>query len=97
MTLASILLFSLMAVPVASLAQTPEFVQGRSMAATCVGCHGGKAAQVSLAGVSRDELLQKLKAFKAGTRPATVMHQISRGYSEAQLVAVATYFSAQKK
>ncbi len=71
--------------------------QARSMAATCVGCHSGQSGQVSLAGVSRDELIQKLQAFKAGTRPATVMKQISQGYSDTQLTAVVAYFSTQKK
>jgi hypothetical protein len=27
----------------------------------------------------------QLKAFKSGTRPATVMHQLSKGYSDAQI------------
>jgi sulfide dehydrogenase cytochrome subunit len=41
--------------------------------------------------------LTQLKAFKAGTRPATVMHQLSKGYSDAQIEQIAAYFAAQKK
>ena len=33
----------------------------------------------------------------AVTRPATVMHQLSKGYSDAQIEVIATYFAAQKK
>ena len=33
--------------------------------------------------------------FKRGARPATVMHQIARGYTEAQIGLIAGYFAAQ--
>ena len=74
----------------------------RALAATCAQCHGtdGQAvagqAMVRLAGQPRDYLLAQLLAFRAGQRPATVMHQISRGYSAEQLDEVAAYFAAQK-
>jgi len=45
----------------------------------------------------REYLVTQLKAFKAGTRPATVMHQLSKGYSDAQIEQISTYFAAQKK
>ena len=51
---------------------------------------------VRLAGQPKDYLLAQLLAFRAGQRPATVMHQISRGYSPEQLAEVAAYFAAQK-
>ena len=75
----------------------------RSLAATCANCHGtdGKAAQgatlVSIAGMDKNYLVTQLKAFKSGARPATVMHQISKGYSDAQIETLAGYFAAQKK
>ena len=50
----------------------------------------------ALAGVEKDKLLQKLRDFRSGAKPATIMHQISRGYTEAQLELVAAYFAAQK-
>lgn len=74
----------------------------RNLAATCAGCHGtnGKVVPGSgneaLAGVEKDKLLQKLRDFRSGAKPATIMHQISRGYTEAQLELVAVYFAAQK-
>eukprot|EP01031_Cornospumella_fuschlensis_P004145 gene4145-5188_t len=35
-----------------------------------------------------------MAAFKSGARTATVMHQISKGYNDAQIQALAGYFSA---
>ena len=51
---------------------------------------------VRLAGRPKDAMLTQLLAFRSGQRPATVMHQITRGYSPEQLDAVATYFAAQQ-
>lgn len=75
----------------------------KSLAATCANCHGtnGKAVEGSsvgsLAGLDRAYHIAQMKAFKTGTRPATVMHQLSKGYSDAQIEVLATYFAAQKK
>lgn len=74
----------------------------RSLAATCAQCHGteGRAVQgeamIRLAGQPREYLLTQLMAFRTGDRKATIMHQITRGYSEAQLEALAAYFAAQR-
>ena len=35
--------------------------------------------------------------FKAGRKPATIMHQLAKGYTDEQIVAIAGYFAAQKK
>ena len=74
----------------------------RSLAATCAHCHGtdGRAVEgealIRLAGQPRDYLLTQLMAFRTGDRKATIMHQITRGYSEQQLESLAAYFAAQK-
>lgn len=86
-----------------SVAQTngTDPLQVRSWAAGCSNCHGtqGRAepGNESLAGVNKDELVKKMQDFKTGRRPATVMHQLAKGYSDDQIVAIAAYFSAQKK
>ena len=71
----------------------------RNLAATCANCHGTNGHSAggmdSLAGESRDRIMQKLLAFKSGERPATIMHQIARGYSDEQLALIAGYFAAQ--
>lgn len=74
----------------------------RDLAATCANCHGTDGRPVpgsgseTLAGMEKDKLMQKLRDFRAGARPATIMHQISRGYTEAQLEMIAAYFAARK-
>lgn len=72
--------------------------QTRVWAAACASCHGtdGRAqpGMASLAG--RTDLQKILLEYKAGTRPATLMHQISKGYTDEQLGQIADYFAAQK-
>ena len=79
----------------------PDPLQVRSWAAACANCHGtGGHAQPGtepLAGADKDELLKKLLDFKRGARPATIMNQLSKGYSDEQLAAIAAWFAAQKK
>ena len=80
-----------------------EALYVKSLAATCANCHGtnGRAVEgssvVSIAGLDKAYMIAQMKAFKAGTRPATIMHQLSKGYSDAQIETLATYFAAQKK
>ncbi len=73
----------------------------RSMAASCSACHGtdGRAqpGMESLAGANKDDMVKKMRDFKTGRKPATIMHQLSKGYSDEQIVAIAGYFAAQKK
>lgn len=75
--------------------------QVRVWAAACANCHGtdGRAqpGNESLAGKDKDEMVQKLMDFKSGRRPATLMHQLTKGYSDEQLAQIAAYFAAQKK
>jgi cytochrome c553 len=84
-------------------AQTPDALYVRSLAANCSNCHGthGRAVPTSavpgLAGMPREYMLRQLQAFRDGTRPATVMHQITKGFTPAQLEQIAGYFAAQPK
>ena len=79
-------------------AQDPDL--GRNLAATCANCHGTDGHSVggteSLAGVPRDTLLRKLDAFSRGEKPATIMHQIAKGYTPEQLTLIAEHFAAQR-
>ena len=78
-----------------------DALQVRSWAAACANCHGtGGHAQPgneSLAGANKDEMLKKLMDFKSGAKPATIMHQLAKGYSDEQLAAITAWFAAQKK
>lgn len=84
------------------LASTPAISAGARLAATCVACHGTAGAThgntlPALAGQPRETLLAALLAFKAGTREATIMTQLAKGYTDEQLALLASYFAAQQK
>ena len=71
---------------------------GQRLYASCAGCHGtqGEAALGTvppLAGQKADALLAALRAYKDGTRSATIMQQVAKGYSDAQLALVAGYLA----
>ncbi|MEI6383262.1 MAG: c-type cytochrome [Betaproteobacteria bacterium] len=75
--------------------------QVRSWAAGCANCHGtnGQAqpGMETLAGANKDDTIRKMSDFKAGRRTATIMHQLAKGYSDDEIVAIATYFASQKR
>ena len=74
----------------------------RNMASACAICHGtdGRAATkdvVPLAGLPAAHIASQMRAFRDGQRPATVMHQIAKGYNDQQIDALAAWFAAQKR
>ena len=73
----------------------------RGMAATCANCHGTDGRSVGtvqgLAGADKNYLVQQMQDFKAGKRPATIMQQIAKGFTDTQTEQIAAYFAAQKK
>ena len=85
----------------AGLVQAQDATQVRSWAAACANCHGtdGRAqpGMEALAGANKDDIVKKMLDFKAGRKPATIMHQLAKGYSDEQITAIAGYFAAQKK
>ncbi|MDA1118614.1 MAG: c-type cytochrome [Proteobacteria bacterium] len=97
MRIALICAAALAAAPISVSAQDA----GRNLAASCAMCHGTTGYSVGgnepLAGMPKDELERKFKEFRSGAKPATAMHQISKGYSDGQLAQIAAFFAAQKK
>jgi cytochrome c553 len=84
----------------ASSARAQSTDAARNLAAACANCHGtngvAAAGMASLAGQSPQFLSAALKAFRDGQRPGTIMPQLAKGYSDAQIEALAAWFSAQK-
>lgn len=75
---------------------------GERLYANCAACHGtngaGKGdALPPLAGQPKDALVASMRAFKAGTRQATIMTQIAKGYTDEQVEQMAAWLSKQKK
>ena len=68
----------------------------RALAAGCASCHAPDGRQLPpLAGQPRGPLASRLRAFRDGTRPGTVMPRIAHGYTIAELDALAAYYAAQ--
>ncbi len=65
-------------------------------ASSCSGCHGGVAPLPVLAGRDADNTVAALDAFRAGTRPATVMDRIAKGFSHDESVAIAAWWAEMK-
>ena len=69
-------------------------------AASCSGCHAlHQAASPSIPGIygrDADEVSGAMIAFRDGSRPATVMNRIAKGFSEDELRAIAAWLSEQK-
>lgn len=64
---------------------------------TCAGCHGvngiSDGAIPSIAGLPSRDLSESMHAFASGERASTVMQRIAKGYSDADIKALATHFS----
>ncbi|MEA3192013.1 MAG: cytochrome subunit of sulfide dehydrogenase [Betaproteobacteria bacterium] len=83
-------------------AHAQDNVRTRQLASACAICHGtdgrgdGKVLP-PLAGMPREHIASQMRAFRDGQRPATVMHQIAKGYTDEQIDALAAWFAAQKR
>lgn len=86
---------------VLALASGGAAANGQRLYASCAACHGTNGAGSGnvlpvLAGQPKDALVASMRAFKTGARPATIMHQISKGYTDKQVEEIAVYLSKQK-
>lgn len=92
---------AVLAAGIAVPAAAQDAAYARNLAATCFTCHGTDGRSVGgvppgLAGQDKSQMLQTMKDFKAGKRPATVMHQQAKGYTDQQLELIAGYFASVK-
>lgn len=71
-----------------------------SLALSCAACHGtdGKSpgAIPTIDGRSVKEMKEALTGFKNGSRPATVMNRLAKGYTDQEIDELAEYFSKIK-
>jgi cytochrome subunit of sulfide dehydrogenase len=83
----------------ASAAMAQDANLARNLAATCANCHGtngiARGDMKPLAGVSAEKIVAALADYKSGNQPATIMHQIAKGYTDEQIKLVANWFAAQ--
>ncbi len=100
MRIAIILAAAIAAAPLVASAQDTA---GRNLAAGCAICHGTGGSTgagsplIPLAGLPKDHIATQMRAFRDGKRPATVMHQVAKGYTDQQIDQMAAWFAAQKR
>ncbi len=94
-----VLAFCLIAPAGAVLADGSDGRVARDLSASCAACHGTEGRSVgkfaALAGQDAAKLVESLKAFRDGTRPASVMHQHAKGYTDDEFALIADFFSRQ--
>ncbi len=85
----------LMAQPVVAAEPQP----GRLLASNCFQCHGTNGNPVGgfdrLAGKSSREIYEELREYRLGKEDSGIMMFHARGYTDAQLRAIADFFSKQ--
>ncbi len=103
-------LISSLVLPVFGFAAEDIILSGSSphiqtLAASCAACHGTQGNAVgnnqpdetlTLAGASREHLVERLMAFRSGTRTSTVMHHHAKGLTVDEINQLADYFSRQR-
>jgi cytochrome c553 len=94
----ALLAMAALAISLPALAQNPAPASGRTLAATCSGCHGpgGRSAGEipSINGRTETQLVQAMLDFKNDRRPATMMNRHAKGFSDAEISAIAKEISA---
>jgi cytochrome c len=91
----------LLVVGVTIIAPTPglaaDVAYGEYLASECVACHGADvdASIPALRALRYEELVAALEAFRDGTRTNAVMQSVARSLGDAEIEALAAYFSGQ--
>ncbi len=102
MKLTSLALAALSAAPLhaasPSPSATPPIATGKMLGDTCASCHGthGKSFDEympSLAGIDRNQLIRAMQDYRANRRVSVVMNRVAKGYTDAEIEAIADYFS----
>jgi sulfide dehydrogenase cytochrome subunit len=69
-------------------------------AASCSGCHPASTRVSSpvprLTGMEQAAIIRAMQEFRAGTRTGTVMNRIARGFTDAEIQAIAAWYARQK-
>jgi sulfide dehydrogenase cytochrome subunit len=91
---------ALAAVLVLPLAAGAQNADGTILALSCAACHGTGGASPgaipSLRGKTAAYIGEALTEFKTGKRSATVMGRLAKGYSDAEIKALADHFASLK-
>jgi len=88
-----------LAQPVIAEGQNP-IATGAAMAWQCAPCHGTNGqefleAMPPLAGMPVDQFTKAMIAYREGNRPAIIMDRVARGFTDAEIDAMAVWFEKQ--
>ena len=69
-------------------------------AASCSGCHPSSTRVTSpvprLVGLDQAAIVRAMQEFRSGTRTGTVMDRISKGFTDAEIQAIAAWYATQR-
>jgi len=69
-------------------------------AAACSGCHPASTRVTSpvprLAGLDRAVIVRAMHDFRSGQRAGTVMDRIAKGFTDAEIQAIAAWYATQR-
>jgi cytochrome c553 len=69
-------------------------------APACSGCHPSSSRVTSpvprLAGVDQAAIVRAMQEFRSGQRAGTVMDRIAKGFTDAEIQAIAAWYASQR-
>lgn len=85
----------------ASLLAAPALVLGGSPpdASSCLGCHpvaANDSPVLSLSTLTAEQIVTAMQAYRSGTRQATVMDRVAKGFSDEEIRAIAQWYVRDK-
>jgi cytochrome subunit of sulfide dehydrogenase len=90
---AAMMIVIAMAMPAAALGGPPPG------ASSCQGCHPVAANDgpvLPLATFTAEQIMTAMQAFRSGTRPATVMDRVAKGFSDEEVQTIAQWYARAK-
>lgn len=94
-----VLLAAMLWLPCVTAAE-PLAARGKALADACAACHGpdgrSQGAVPSIDTMPADTFITVLQAFRADARQGTVMNRIAKGLDDADIEAMAVYFTSRR-
>jgi len=96
----ALLLVASLVVAVAERGFAADNDQGAQLAATCAACHrvdGHDKGIPSIVGLSEEQFVTLMRAFKSGERSGPIMRTVARSLSNEEIAILAHHFAARGK
>jgi sulfide dehydrogenase cytochrome subunit len=82
----------------AGLPAAAEDPRADMLAGSCAACHGtdgqSPGSIPAIAGISAEDMVRLLQAYRSGEATGTVMNRIARGFTDEEIIALAAHFAA---